>query len=365
MHIAVLIPSHHQVPPALLAWTLEGYLGQQLSSGHTLEVAVGVDGGLEAGFRPPPPTPLAPPSGMLAGAVRVRQYAFPRMGAAAVRNRLAAGARADLLIFGNADARPDPDMVQQHADAFTSLPDQGKNSLILGSAPWELPPAPALPTVFDALLAETPMVFFYHALQAGSWYDFRHCWTLNLSVRADDFQASGGFHEQIRPVYYEDLAFGHRFLGGTRTGILYHAAARVTHRHPTTLAQYLDREELLGLMAPVLASVAPEAFAAVFGTPDVARMASAYETWIQMDGPMHRWTYKRLANWAGQEHARLPPPSTGDGADRRRLLDTIYQMHIPLKRLAFRLGFLKGLTLADDRHWQQRLPVGLWRRVVE
>lgn len=355
MHIAVLIPSHHRVPPALLAWTLEGYRAQQLASGHSFEVAVGIDGGLESGFRPAPPLPGP-------GSVAVREYAYPRIGAAAVRNRLAASTRADLLIFGNADARPDPDMVQQHADAFASLPDHGKNALILGSAPWEPTAPPALPTVFDALLAETPMIFFYHALQPGNWYDFRHCWTLNLSVRAEDFHATGGFHEELRPVYYEDLAFGHRLLGNTRKGILYHPAARVTHRHPTTLEQYLDREELLGLMAPVLARISPEAFAALFGTADVARMARAYETWVGMDGPTHRWIYQRLADWACLDQTSLPPPH--DASNRRRLLETIYQMHIPLKRLAFRLGFLRGLTLADDRHWQERTPTSLWRQIL-
>ena len=39
----------------------------------------------------------------------------------------------------------------------------------------------------------------------------------------------------------------------------------------------------------------------------------------------------------------------------------IYQMHVPLKRLAFRLGFLKGVKLAEDAHWQERKTEGLWQ----
>jgi hypothetical protein len=40
---------------------------------------------------------------------------------------------------------------------------------------------------------------------------------------------------------------------------------------------------------------------------------------------------------------------------------TIYQMHVPLKRLAFRLGYLRGLELMEDARWEERKPSGLWR----
>lgn len=350
MKVAVLIPSHHQVSESLLAWTLDGYARQELAGGHSLEVIVGIDGGLEAGVRPRPWT-------------AAREYIYPRMGAAAVRNRLAThlGDRADLLIFGNADARPEPDMVRRHVQAFEGLFNGGRGCMVLGSAPWERPAPPAPVTVFDVLLAETPMVFFYDRLKPGEWYDFRQCWTLNLSVRADDFRSCGGFHEELRPVYYEDLAFGHKLLGGTRKGILYEPRAQVTHRHPTTLAQYLDREELLGLMAPVLARVCPEAFAAVFGTTDVARMAEEYRSWVRLDAPMHRWIHERMSAWAAEPEQALP----AEPHQRKMLLETIYQMHVPLKRLAFRLGFLRGMDLADDARWKERAVQGQWRAVVE
>ena len=80
----------------------------------------------------------------------------------------------------------------------------------------------------------------------------------------------------LRPVYYEDLAFGYRMLGPSRSGVFYEPAARVLHRHPTTLDQYLDREELLGLMAPVLGKVCPEAFAAIHGKEVPASLAAKF-----------------------------------------------------------------------------------------
>ena len=345
MHISVIIPFRDRGDLRLLHWTLEGYAGQKLAAGHTLEVLVGNDGAEApalAGLNTPP-------------SIRISAHGFPRIGAAAVRNHLAekVSAQTQLLVFGNADARPATDMVQQHATAMASLP---PGSMVLGSAPWEKPPAP---TVFDVLLTDSPMVFFYNQLKPNTWYDFRHAWTLNLSVRLSDFQTAGGFCETLRPVYYEDLALGFRLLGPEKKGILYHPAAQVLHRHPTTLEQYLDREELLGLMAPVLARAVPEAFAALFGTRDAAALAPAYQNWLALDRPMHQWIYRRLQEWAA-----LPERALGDGEQRQRTLMAVYQMHIPLKRLAFRLGFIKGLALAGDERWQERKPEGLWRAIV-
>jgi hypothetical protein len=47
--------------------------------------------------------------------------------------------------------------------------------------------------------------------------------------------------------------------------------------------------------------------------------------------------------------------------DRQRLLMSLYQMHVPLKRFAFRQGFLRGLKLRDDACWKERVSTGAWR----
>jgi len=341
MRIAVLIPFRPRGDKALLQWTLDGYRKQVLAAGDSLEVLVGIDGSPE---EPPPPSDDF-----------VKYHVYPRMGAGAVRNALvnASGRDTELLIFGNADARPAEDMVQHHARVMPTLP---ANSLVLGSAPWE---TAAVPTVMDSLLSDSPAVFFYGQLQPNQWHDFRCCWTLNLSVRKADFLACGGFHEHIRPVYYEDLAFGHRLMGKETKGVWYEPAAKVLHRHPTTLDQYFDREELLGIMAPVLARNCAGAFGVIFGTRDLEALARQYRAWVEMDGAMHRWIYERMKEWVS-----LPATALGEGESRQRTLMTLYQMHIPLKRLAFRLGFLKGLKLAEDSHWQERTPEGLWRKTT-
>ncbi len=368
--VAVIIPFRGD--PALLQWTLEGYAQQILPPDITLEVLIGADG-----CPTPHPPHISPP-------LRLTTSQFPRMGAAAVRNALVAQTDAEILILGNADARPDPDMVAIHVATLMSQP---TGNLVLGAAPWETlttpcipslpPPTPPLnlplsppvtplsptvlgPNVFDLLLAETPLIFFYNQLKANELYDFRHAWSLNLSVRRADYLRAGGFTAQIRPVYYEDLAFGHALLGPVRKGIMYQPLARVTHRHPTTLDQYLNREELLGLMSPVLQHLQPQVFTSVHGNHTCAALAGDYKHWITMDLPMHRWIYARLQEWSAR-----PASTLNSLTDRGLTLTTIYQMHIPLKRLAFRLGFLRGLDLVDDAHWQERTPTGLWRKHLE
>src|SRR5207253_8054982 len=114
--------------------------------------------------------------------------------------------------------------------------------------------------------------------------------------------------------------------------------------------QYLDREELLGIMAPVLARHCPAAFQVLFGTRDLETLLRGYRAWVKMDAPMMQHIYRRLQEWTTVPAETLG--RVGGGEARQRMVMSIYQMHMPLKRLAFRLGFLKGIKLAEDSHWQ-------------
>jgi hypothetical protein len=344
MHTAVILPYRPHADHGIIRWTLEGYAQQALAAGDSLEVYVGIDGaapGMEVLV--PPPSPYL-----------IEVQTFPYMGAAAVRNALvrALPGTTDLLIFGNADARPAHDFVQRHSCAIAGLPPQ---SLVLGAAPWERHSS----TVIDVLIDTTPMIFSYCHATAHCWYPFRIAYSLNLSVRYRDFVASGGFPDLIRPYYYEDLAFGCRVLGPTRQGLYYEPAARVLHRHPMTFEQYLDREELLGIMAPVLAQVCPEAFAVLMAGRAVEEIARDFEQKLQGDPKVYRSLFTRV-----REKLAQPAETLGQGPERTRGIETLYQLHIPVKLLAFRLGFLRGMELRDDSRWQERKPAGLWRQHV-
>jgi hypothetical protein len=330
-----------------LLWTLEGFAQQRLPADVALEVRVGGDGC--------PPPAFTMPAESSDARIRFSLLSLPRSGAAVARNLLLEGVNSDVLIFANHDTRPDRDFVSTHVRRLLSLP---PGSMVLGSSPYE---SAADKTVFDVLKEDSPMIFFYDRLKAGHFYDYRYAWTLNLSIRRSDFQRAGGFSSALRPYGYEDLDLGFRVMG-EKAAIYYDPAAAVLHRHPMSLDDYLNREETIGSVAPNLNQVNPRVFASMFGTNDLEALAREYRIWTSMDAAAHRWTYHRLSDWANQPQAKL---GIEGSEDRNRLLLTLYQMHIPLKRLAFRLGFLRGLELMDDSRWLERGSKGLWREAIK
>jgi hypothetical protein len=345
MHSVVIIPYRPQASHDILVWTLDGYAGQKLEPGHTMEVRVGVDGAEE---------PLDT-AGIERSTPSIVVHKYPLIGAAAVRNRLAREVPdfTTLLIFGNADARPEPTMVQQHAYTMANLP---SHSLVLGAAPWER----ISPTVIDAMIDQTPMIFSYCQATPRTWYNFRIAYSLNLSVRYEDFVSCGGFHDLIRPYYYEDLAFGCRVLGPERKGLFFEPDARVLHRHPMTFDQYLDREELLGMMAPVLSKICPEAFTVLMGGRSAEEIAEDFRRKLAGDPGVYRRIYQRL-----RDNLAQPADTLGTGKARQRAIDALFQLHIPVKLLVFRVGFVHGMELVDDSHWPQRRPQGLWHKLLQ
>jgi hypothetical protein len=333
--------------PATLLWTLDGFAQQHLPADVALEVRVGGDGCSPPAFKIPAENSDA--------RIRFSLLPLPRSGAAVARNLLLEGINSEALIFANHDTRPDREFVSTHVRRLLSLP---PGSMVLGSSPYEATPDR---TVFDVLKEDSPMIFFYDRLKANQLYDYRYAWTLNLSIRHSDFKRAGGFSSALRPYGYEDLEFGFRVMG-EKAAIVYDPAAAVLHRHPMSLDDYLNREETIGSVAPNLSRVNPRVFASLFGTNDLDALARDYRIWTSMDAASHRWTYQRLSDWANQPEAKLGAEGS---EDRNRLLLTLYQMHIPLKRLAFRLGFLRGLDLMDDSRWLERGSRGLWREAIK
>jgi glycosyltransferase involved in cell wall biosynthesis len=340
LRVSVIIPFRGD--PLTLGWALDGFARQSLRNDVALEVRVGADGCETPAYTPTLESP----------AIKFTFLSLPRSGVAGAKNLLLENAQSDVLIFANADTRPDPEFVEAHVRRLLALP---KDHMVLGSSPFETRAA----TVFDCLKERSPMIFFYPLMKPHALYDYRHAWNLNVSVRHGDCLRVGAFSTELRPYGYEDLDFAHKLMGD-RQAVYYEPAARVEHRHPMSLEDYLDREEALGCVAPNLLRVNPKVFRALFGSDDLDAIASQYRTWVAMDVASHRWTYERLGEWLDRPAAVLGP----EGFESRRMLMTLYQLHIPLKRLAFRLGFLRGLQLLDDSRWQERGARGLWRQAI-
>ncbi len=325
--------------PAILNWALEGFAHQQLPDDLVLDIRIGGDGCA------PHPAPQTP-----ARNVTITLLELPRSGVCGAKNLILQDVDTDVIIFSNADTRPEPDFVARHVSRIMSLP---AGSMVLGASPFDH----TIPrTIFDALIERTPAIFFYCQMQSGQWYDYRCAWNLNVSVRAEDYRRTGGFSPLLSPYGYEDLVLSHGVMGAERKGVFYDADARVTHRHPMTLDQYLMREEMLGLMGPALYQASPEVAENIFGQADARKMADQFSAWVEMDRQMHQWIYRRLCEWAPRPESDLQSQP-----DAQALLNALYQMHIPLKRLSFRLGFLRGMNISNP---DDRVTTGLWKKYL-
>lgn len=264
----------------------------------------------------------------------------PHSGPSAVRNRAVARARGRSLLFLNDDVVPSPTLAQVHADEQAEAFQRGRPAMIVGSAPWKRRQPD---TLFDRLLRETSMVFFYDRMDGPASlgdpmrdWGFRHAWTLNLSVPTDLVRDAGGFTVFPQPFYgYEDVELAFRLSEASATPVLYRPAARVEHDHPMTLAQYLRREYTLGHEAITVARLRPRCARAVFGREVGAPEEIAYaRLFVEREERAVRQLHGSLLQ------ASALPASAGDGLHGALLVRTLYEQHLPLKRWFWRRGLL-------------------------
>ncbi len=319
--------------PAKLARCLEALMRQRLPTGVSMEVLVAVDGGGEGDeyenlARPP----------------ETRVLLLPRAGMGASRNAAIKQAQGDLIISTNDDTYPQPDWVAEHTTAHRL---RGEPGMVVGLTKWYPWPEP---TVFDGLLRDTSMIFFFHRMQPGEMYGFRHAWGCNTSVPTALARAIGGYEERLRPYGYEDLEFAFRLEKAGHPGVLFHPEAVNVHDHRITWRDYCNREACLGRMAPCLWEINPACFEAIFHRRDAEAMRRAFAGWLEWDRDDHQSAADEMTRWAGR--------SLGDVPDWDTLCSTLYRLHLPVKRRCFREGFIKGFELRHDDQWRDRLALG-------
>lgn len=305
MKLTVAIPSRgrNQALCRLLA-ALEG----QTLPGHRFEVLVGLDG--EA-------SPVSHP--------RATFLHLPHRGPAATRNALIAGAKAPLILFLNDDVIPDAGLLEAHLRVHGSL---RPADLVLGSAPWA---THGDDTLFDRLIRETSLVFFYDAMtdaDPGRDWGFRHAWTLNLSLRTD-LARRFPFDERLTRAMFEDLEWAWRLARYAGSRVLYRPEARVTHDHRYTPGGYLQRERALGAQALALAEVNGPCARDIFR--DDVRSA-AFVRKCERESTLHAELCARLE----PEFYALADRAAGTSA----AVGELYQRFLPLKRRAWRQGLI-------------------------
>lgn len=334
MDISVLIPTHDR--PAKLSACIAA-LARQSLPGERYEVLVGTDGPDDAAHAAAHQAWEAA-RGARGGLTIVQ---CKKAGPGPTRNRLIELARAPTLLLLNDDVVPDHRLLESHAAAHRELASgrgPHRRAMILGAAPWAVH---APDRLFDRLIRETSMVFFYDQMTGADpdrdW-GFRHAWTLNLSLPAAEARAAGGFDAALQCACFEDLEFAWRV---SRRGlpVLYRPAAAVTHDHRYEPAGYLEREETLGREAFLLAAAAPQCAREIFGRDVRSEGEVAYSrAFVERE----RAAVGRLeASFLGL--ADLPAGALG-GAHASALIKLVYEQHLLLKRWRWR----KGLLAAAD-----------------
>jgi hypothetical protein len=208
--------------------------------------------------------------------------------------------------------------------------------MVLGDAPFAVETPDRL---FDRLIRETSMVFFYdrmHGVHArGPEHDwgFRHAWTLNLSVPTAMVRGVGGFCDSLPGAAFEDIELAWRLHDAFGARVLHRPGARVVHHHRYEPGAYLAREESLGRDALALARANPACARQTFGR-DVASAAEV--------GACREYVERERTAADGLRASLLAlaeRPAAGATDEQVR---EIYEQHLPLKRWHWRLGLVRA-----------------------
>lgn len=346
MDLSILIPTHARPEKAA---KLAQALGRQSCRGF--EVLIGIDG----------PDDRTEPAVRAAWETTGRPAAdltvmpLEKMGQAAVRNRLLEVARGEFLVFFNDDVLPEPQTVAAHLEGQRNgMAQSGNGALILGDCPWVVHEPDRL---FDRLVRETSMVFFYHRMnepeargdRSRDW-GFRHAWSLNLSAPAAAVREAGGFTVFPCTYGFEDDELAYRLTTKFEMPVLYRPEATALHDHRMEPRDYLMREFKLGYAALRFAQTTPQCAQAMYRRDITADDELSYSrAYVERER-----TAAAAALGPFEELTEMPAEQVG-GPNARELLHLIYQQHLLLKRWMWRAGLVAAAEggVLEEVQWPE------------
>jgi glycosyltransferase involved in cell wall biosynthesis len=313
-------------------------LARQTLDRHTYEVLVGLDGA-------DPDTEVAvgeawgdcPPEGL-------RVVPGERAGTGPTRNRLLEVCRGGTLLVVNDDIRPEPEFLGVHLREQRCAADAGRPAVIAGHSPWIRPEEETGDTLFDRLVRETSMVFFYDRMNGADphrdW-GFRHAWGLNVSMPTEAAVAVGGWAPILHEYGHDDLELAWRLRRHRNLPVLFRPQARAPHDHRLSPRGYLVREFLLGRSAWAYAKRNPDFGRDLFGRDITAPEELDYSrAYVQRERAAAARLYESFTGLADLPASSLNGPHAG------ALVNQVYEQHLPLKRWMWRAG---QLAVAEGR----------------
>ncbi len=363
MHASVIIPTNGRARQ--LARCLERLAGQDLEPDR-YEVLVAIDG----------PCPVSRNAAEQAwseakGRAQLRVLPLGHAGLAAARNAALDEARGDVMISINDDVLPCEGFVRAHLDTQEIARGRGLGMdsggeggcIVSGHSPWVVH---APDRLFDRMVRETPMVFFYaemedeareHTGADGSgrmddWRDwgFRHAWGLNMSApmwaarrigASPDRARTGEVFKELPGRYgYEDLELAWRCSTEFGMPVVFRTEARAPHDHRMEPRGYLEREALLGRSAPGFAQACPECAHDVFERDVASDEEHAYSLEFLEREHANAERLQSLFEASSEMSAAM-----ADGPAGRALVDLAYGEHLLVKRFWWRKGLVEARSL--------------------
>lgn len=254
--LSVIIPTYNR--KEILLKTLAAYQAQSARS-EILEVLVLDDGSTDG-------TPEVVSEFSSGANIPVRYFWLTHRGPAAVRNHGIRTAGGRLLLFGDDDIVPAPDLVAEHLAWHKRYPEPAVG--VLGLVEW----APEVePTPFMQWLAKEGL-FDYGRLKAGEEAGFRCFYSGNLSLKTHFLRENGTFDEDFKGPAFEDTELGYR-LEKKGLRLLYSPVAIGYHHKFVSFADACRRAKAVAAARQVFESKAAGQYLAEVGALRRGRLA--------------------------------------------------------------------------------------------
>jgi|GEM_PF-240487 len=245
VRISVVIPTFDRL--AELKRTLAALESQRTSLPFGVEIVVVDDGsrdGTDAFLRE-----------WAARTTGAKALSQENAGPARARNRGAAAAGGEIVLFLGDDTVPERGFLSAHEKAHR-LGGSGPLA-VLGYTTWDEERMRVTP--FLTHLNEKGTQFGYAIIPDPDDVPFNFFYTSNVSLPRGTFLALGGFDEEFPHAAWEDVEFAYR---ATRANpalrMVYRPGARTRHNHPTDIASFRRRQKKAGEAAATFARKHPE-----------------------------------------------------------------------------------------------------------